>query len=257
MITASIITVCILLLGALYWYSQREISKRKTYDKGRWLAMQKELVRLQGNVHAPGDRPAHPFARDRIEKNIVPGSLAVNRITAMDSIGDFARGKCKIIDSTQNISAAGVTTWQIKALINMAADDARVHNHQVRYLIVGTGGNDFLWGRLAPEVIADMRFALDTGRDRFPRAKIIIIGLPPVFDVHLTQSRIAMEAEMIRWCTQNMPRAAYVSLTGLGNEFGDPKRKNSTDGIHLTDRGYEKLDEKIREAMKPGVTVVD
>lgn len=122
-----------------------------------------------------------------------------------------------------------------------------LQDKQVKYVAVGTlGGNPLLVYQDYDRTVEYSLKTLDRMRELFPLAKIIVYGLPPVFNIHATSHTICFDLELIKWVSKD-GNATFIELK---NKFGGlfPKVKWSRDGVHLTPRGAVKLNALFKKA---------
>ncbi len=94
-------------------------------------------------------------------------------------------------------------------------------------------------------------------RAMFPEAKIIVYGLPPVYDVYANIFAIEFEKFMIQEVKDDKNAAFLVLRLRFADNSGLPTIKYSSDGVHLRGNAIPILDKMISEAktLPPGTVL--
>jgi hypothetical protein len=114
------------------------------------------------------------------------------------------------------------------------------------------GGNPLLVYQDYDRVVEESLRALDTCRNTFPNARIIVYGLPPVYNIHVLENTYQYDSQLELWCRKDRD-AKFLNLKalfgkGLGRLF--PSCQYSSDGIHFNPNGANKFSEAIHELQK-------
>lgn len=107
--------------------------------------------------------------------------------------------------------------------------------------------NRYSWG----QCVSEFQSVYAEARALWPDAKIILYGLPPVFDEYLTQYTWQAEQLMIGTVKADVKagnKAVYVSLKKMSIGGIWPRTKLSSDGVHLTATGFIRFDRLLNEA---------
>jgi len=226
--------------------------------KAKELAIAQEIL-SQGKSPAVGPYIEHPLHKARLvqyTKNIDNYSKIKNRPTKTtvafgDSILDIPRGDYKAIDEKLNFAISG--SWA-NHMQQMATDISNLLYQKgvtVNYVIVGTlGGNPLLSYQYCDATVKISWDCLDKIRNLFPFAKIIVFGLPPVYNIWATINSIKFESRMYEW-VHNDNNAVFVpifSKFGKGLFNLTPDLDTSKDGVHLTAEGVVILDNLFTKA---------
>lgn len=107
--------------------------------------------------------------------------------------------------------------------------------------------NRYSWG----QCVSEFHAVYAEARVLWPDAKIILYGLPPVFDEYLTQYTWQAEKVMIWKVSADVKagnNAVYVSLKKMSIGGVWPRAKLSSDGVHLTATGFVRFDRMLNKA---------
>ena len=107
--------------------------------------------------------------------------------------------------------------------------------------------NRYSWG----QCVSEFQSVYAESRALWPDAKIILYGLPPVFDEYLTQHTWQAEQLMIWKVAADVKagnNAVYVSLKKMSIGGVWPRTKLSSDVVHLTATGFIRFDRLLNEA---------
>jgi hypothetical protein len=167
-----------------------------------------------------------------------------------DSISDFSREQ--FATSHDGIFSIGGSWAQHMEMmiIDLHAD---LSKHNVKNITIGTlGGNPLLVYRNKDEVINLSLKCLNKLRELYPNSRIIVYGIPPLFNIYATNHCTEFDMKMIEWVI-NDKDARFLSLK---EHFGSgwmrlfPTAKWSADGVHFNERGSAKLSQLLYNLMK-------
>lgn len=165
-----------------------------------------------------------------------------------DSLTDLAREYFKgSLDAICSISGSYANHMQ------EMAEDTRDFFMQfdIGYVFVGTlGGNPMLVYRNYDQVLKSSLVCLDRIRQLYPRQKIIVYGLPPVYNLHATQHAYRFTTDLVQWAQKDR-NSTVIDLHGAlgsGPLKLFPTARWSSDGVHLTPSGAMKLSKKFNQA---------
>lgn len=234
---------------------------KKEYEKNLKLAQAGSLIShmLFGSKTEPTKNFEHPLHKKSFEvfKNIA-NNLPTNKgltINFGDSLTDLSRKYLSDeIDGIFSISGS----WS-----NHMAQMAReirpyLVGKVVDYVTVGTlGGNPLLIYEEFNHVVDEAYKALNEIRTLYSGQKMIVYGLPPVFNINATLKSYDFCIKMLEWCVKN--GAVYVDLhkqmgSGFLNLF--PTVQWSSDGVHFTPSGARKFAKLINRAKNSIVPLI-
>lgn len=167
-----------------------------------------------------------------------------------DSISDFAREQFAAThDGIFSIGGSWAHHMEMMA-IDLHED---LSKHNVKNITIGTlGGNPLLVYRNLDEVINSSLHCLNKIRELYPMARIIIYGIPPLFNIYAMNNCTEFDMKMIEWTTKDRD-AKFLSLK---EHFGSgwmrlfPTSTWSADGVHFNERGASKLSQLLHGLMK-------
>lgn len=157
-------------------------------------------------------------------------------IAVGDSISEFFNGHSKNIDDRLNFGIAGACWPHFQLVIAAVAPILEQNGLRVRAMLLGCGGNGLLGYQSWSGFARDGRECFLAARRTFAFARIMMYGLPPVFDPYATilqdTARIWFKA-----LVASDANAVYLDILARfgGGFFGlFPKAWLSVDGTHMT-----------------------
>lgn len=176
-----------------------------------------------------------------------------------DSLMDFMRGDCINIDDRLNFGIAGSCSPHMKYVAEQVKDELAYHGLIVRAIVAGCFKGNALLGHQDYEAAeADCTSALDTMRAQWPGARLIVYGLPPVWDVYAMIYQDTSRKLFMAWVAHD-PDAVYLDiLARFAGPWGlFPTVEDSLEGVHMTPAAKVEFDNMITEALvcDSGVTI--
>ena len=244
--------------------SVKDLLNKKQYDKAndkaKTIAVLME-AEMAGKTPAIGPYVEHPLHKARLQQyiknvedyNNLPPALqtAKGTIAFGDSLIDIPRGEFCSINEKLNFAISG--SWA-NHMEQMAVDIFHLlfqKGMTIKNVVVGTlGGNPLLSYQDVDATVKISYDCLDKLRRIFPFAKIIVYGLPPVYNAYATRNSIKFESNMFEWVNKD-DNAVFVPLF---SKFGQglfnltPNVVTSSDGVHLTHNGVVILDNLFDKA---------
>lgn len=206
---------------------------------------------LSKTFNPSAERSRHPFHNKRLQeyKDKIGYWLDNKEININfgDSLTDLSREQ--IYESHDGIfSISG--SWANH--IQMMVED--LHHDLKRFIIknisIGClGGNPLLVYQNYNEVVQDSISCLNKVRQLYPDSRIIVYGLPPVFNIHVNQNTYQFDNELANWVSKDA-NARFINLkSNFGSGFGKlfPSSKWSSDGVHFNPNGANKFSKLIKE----------
>ncbi|MCB1193110.1 MAG: SGNH/GDSL hydrolase family protein [Leptospiraceae bacterium] len=136
---------------------------------------------------------------------------------------------------------------------------AELQDFNIKNVVVGCfGGNPLLSYQDFEEIKQEASLAFHGLRAMFPDAKIIVYGLPPVYDVYANIFAIEFEKFMIQEVKEDKNAVFLLLRLKFSDKSGLlPTIKYSSDGVHLRGNAIPILDKMISEAktLPPGTVL--
>ena len=206
---------------------------------------------LRDSMNPNAERTKHPLHSKRLEeyKDKVGYWLDgkdVN-INFGDSLTDMARKQLDVChDAIFSISGS----WSHH--IKMMAEDMKesLNRVNIKNISIGClGGNPLLAYQNYNEVVSDALNCLNRVRELYPDSRIIVYGLPPVYNIHVSENTYQFDLELFNWVTKDS-NARFINLKNkFGKGFGKlfPQIEYGVDGLHFNPNGASKFAELIKK----------
>jgi hypothetical protein len=167
-----------------------------------------------------------------------------------DSLTDMSREQIeKVHDGVFSIS--GSWAHHMTMMVEDLCDSLNKYN--VKNVSIGClGGNPMLVYQSFYEVVADSIKCLNTIREKFPEARIIVYGIPPVYNINATMHSYEFDLEILKWVGADKD-ARFISLKNyFGQGFASlfPQMSYSSDGVHFNPNGANAFAELIQKEKK-------
>jgi hypothetical protein len=207
------------------------------------------------NFDTNKERTKHPFHDQRVKdfKALIEtwkGKKETIDVNFGDSLTDLSRKQIEEVhDGVFSISGS----WAHH--MTMMVQDLAWHlsSFKVKNVSIGClGGNPMLVYQNFEEIVKDSIVCLNTIREKFPEARIIVYGIPPVYNIYATAHSYEFDLKMIEWVSKDKD-AKFISLKNhFGKGFGRlfPQTSFSSDGVHFNPRGGRKFAELIQKEKK-------
>lgn len=192
----------------------------------------------------------HPFHNKRLEefKNSVSYWIPNRKVNINfgDSLTDMSRKQ--LYDTHSGIfSISGSWSHHIK---QMAIDMSEpLKKMQVKNISVGClGGNPLLCQQNYDQVVKEAIDCLNVIRELYYKSRIIVYGLPPVYDIHVNMNTWNFDFELKQWVKEDKD-ARFISLKehfGKGYDKLFPSIEYSSDGIHFNPKGAIRFNQLIK-----------
>jgi hypothetical protein len=248
-------------LAWIGWRARKEMAAARSLSQ-RWAA----LKALAGPP--PADFPFPPYPANRQTADVARFVASIKRwrkanpgrplrLVFGDSIAAFTRNYLTDFPADTNCAQAGsgfpnfeTTAQAIRAAFAKA---------EVQAVLIGCGGNGGLGGQSLDTIRSEALLCLAKIRELFPRARVIVYGWPPVYDLYAASIAPAVEATLLYWVIAD-GNATFVPLqkhfAGFLGLF--PRIRYSSDGVHLAPEGVRRFDELVSRALRaPAGSVVD
>lgn len=179
-----------------------------------------------------------------------------------DSLLDMPRASFSSIPSSLNFAVSG--SWA-HHMAKMAADIRPVlertgRYESIRYVVVGSlGGNPFLQRQPLDVTVRESLNALNRIRTLYPRARIIVFGIPPTVSTYVNLNAVQFEVALYQWVLSDRDAVILPLQRKFAGRFGlYPRALMSLDGVHFSPKGAEEFDALVRKAKTAPVhSIVD
>ena len=230
--------------------------QRKDYEANIKLSQKGALLThlLSENFNKSAERIKHPFHDQRLKdyKAVIKTWKKKKDIDINfgDSLTDMSREQIeRVHDGVFSIS--GSWAHHMTMMVEDLADSLNKFN--VKNISIGClGGNPMLVYQNFNEVVSDSLKCLTKIRQTFPDARIIVYGIPPVYNINATSHSYEFDLEMLKW-VGNDKDARFISLK---NHFGQgfmslfPQMSYSSDGVHFNPNGASIFADLIQKEKK-------
>lgn len=219
------------------WKHRKEYEKNIQYNQISSLT----LNLLSKTIDSDVDKTKHPFHNKRVQEYKDTMGYWLNEkeinINFGDSLTDLSRKQIKLChDGIFSISGS----WSHH--IQMMAEDLKetLNRFIIKNISIGClGGNPLLVYQNFDSVVNDALKCLNRVRELYPDSRIIVYGLPPVYNIHVTENTYQFDSVLSEWVMRDKD-ARFINLKAhFGKGFGKlfPKVEYSSDGVHFNPRG--------------------
>lgn len=230
--------------------------QRKEYEKNIKVSKDGAILThlMSDTFNKNVERLKHPLHDARLKeyKNILK-SIKKRKdidINFGDSLTDMSREQIEMVhDGVFSISGS----WAHH--MTMMVEDLKesLEKFNIKNVSVGClGGNPMLVYQNFDEVVKDSIHCLNTIRENFPDTRIIVYGIPPVYNIYATTHSYDFDIKLLDWVSKDKD-ARFISLK---NHFGRgflnlfPQIEYSSDGVHFNPRGANKFAQLIKKEKK-------
>ncbi len=130
--------------------------------------------------------------------------------------------------------------------------DRIILNHEPRTIVFYAGDNDINSHRAPEQVLADFQVFVETIHKKLPKTRIHFIAIKPSI-LRWKQYETQTKANNLvkEFCAKD-ERLDYIDVVPLllGKDGRPRKELLRLDGLHLSAKGYEILDDAVRKAIK-------
>jgi hypothetical protein len=209
---------------------------------------------LSKDFNKSKERTKHPFHDERVKdfKGLISSWKNKNEVSINfgDSLTDLSRKQIeRVHDGVFSIS--GSWAHHMTQMVNDLSKD--LSKFKVKNVSIGClGGNPMLVYQNYDEIVSDSIECLNTIRKTFPDSRIIIYGIPPVYNIYATTHSYDFDLKLLQWASQDKD-SKFISLK---NHFGQgwarlfPDVSYSSDGVHFNPLGGAKFAELIKTQQK-------
>lgn len=234
------------------WLNRKSIED--AHNKAKVLSIGEEII--LGRREPPiGPYVEHPLHKQRLiqyAKNVQEVKASdIDTIAFGDSLIDIPRNDWTQINEKVNFAISGSWANHMQQMAVEISPILKMKGIEPKNVIIGTlGGNPLLAYQNVDATISISINCLDKIRELFPSAKIIVYGLPPVYNAWATKYSLKFEGKMYEWVNKDV-NAVFIPIFsnfGSGVLYSTPNIQNSSDGVHLSNTGVVKLDKLFKRA---------
>lgn len=238
------------LLAKIETYrNQREY--KKNFELSRKIALYSELFYQENK--GSYNKTKHPLHEIRLKENIshvehfLPTGKPVH-VNFGDSLTDLSRAYLKDINGIYSIS--GSWSCHIRDMVRDLYPHIIFNKIRVGKVSVGClGGNPLLVYSNFDATVTDALETLDLARELFKESNLVVYGLPPVFNLYVTENTYQFDSILEKWSREN--GAIFISLKehfGKGFARLFPDTSFSSDGVHFNPEGAIRFNALLRDA---------
>lgn len=241
----------------------KDFFNRDNYKKNHEYAIQLALQAKAVGKLVEGDPGEHPYHAEALAKHKQTlksfKGKTIDTIAYGDSILDIPRGSYTAVEERFNFAISGSWADHMKQMANdLKSSFSR--KPKPKNVIVGCFGNQFLAGQSLEETIKSSVDALSTISSLHKTSRLIVYGIPPVYNLNAAYNAFAFESAIYRWLVENHPNFVFIPMqrkfAGFLGLF--PTIRMSSDGVHLSHRGVVTLDNFFEKAkIAPPGSIID
>jgi hypothetical protein len=230
--------------------------QRKDYEENIYKSRISSVIinLLSATIDTSLPRVKHPFHHKKLEeyKNNVGYWLDGREVNINfgDSLTDLSRKEISLChDGIFSISGS----WSHH--IQTMAEDMKdaLKRFIIKNISIGClGGNPLLVYQNYNEIVTDAINCLNKVRELYPDSRIIVYGLPPVYNIHVVENTYQFDSELIKWVEKDKD-AKFINLKShFGNGFAKlfPSVNWSSDGVHFNPNGGLKFSNLIKKEQR-------
>lgn len=230
--------------------------QKKDYEKNIKISQQGAILThlLSENFNKSVERTKHPLHDQRLKeyKTLIKEWKKRKDININfgDSLTDMSREQIeRVHDGVFSISGS----WAHHMTMMVEDLFTSLKKHNIKNVTVGClGGNPMLVYQNFDEIVKDSIQCLNKIRECFPEARIIVYGIPPVYNIYATTHSYDFDLEMLKWVGSDKD-ARFISLkNNFGRGFASlfPQMSYSSDGVHFNPNGASIFADLIEKEKK-------
>lgn len=172
-----------------------------------------------------------------------------------DSLADFTRKELTSVDTRLNFAMAGQASSFYDAILRDTAK--ALEGIEVKYVIIECWGNELLSYFDLEDVKFHVARTINKARSMYPNAKLIIAGLPPVYDVYVNTVKVEFTKHLMNLVNQDANATLILLEKHFAGAFGLlPKIEYSVDGVHFSGDGIILFDKLLDQAKTTNEKVI-
>lgn len=237
------------------WRNRKEIEKAHTTMKEISIA---KWFMMTGIQPKKGDYPMPPnYGTQLLNRlgwiedfkkfmDMLPERVR-HTILIMDSLSDFTRKELTSVDTRLNFAMAGQASSFYDAILRDT--QKALEGIDVRNIILGCWGNELLSYFDLEDVKFHVARTINKARSMYPNAKLIIVGLPPVYDIYVNTVKVEFTEHLMNLVNQDSNACLVLLEKHFAGAFGVlPKIEYSSDGVHFSGDGIILFDRLLEQA---------
>lgn len=168
-----------------------------------------------------------------------------------NSLMDFLRGSSIQIDDRINFGLAGACSPHMLYVMRALAPALAEAGLIVRAIVIGClKGNALLGHQDYDAAEADCKEALDGARALWPGARMIVYGMPPVWDVYAMIYQQTSREKFQAWVKADTDAVYLDILKRFAGPWGlFPTLEDSLEGVHMTPAAKVEFDNMVGDAL--------
>ena len=234
---------------------ERSQQKMKDISIAKWVS----LIDVQPKK---GEYPLTPNYANELKKrldwiseykNVKP--FTDRTVLIGDSLSDFTRKELTCVDKRLNLALAGQASSFYDSILKDTFQSLQAVNPE--YLIIECFGNELLSYYDIQVVKEHATRTFKLARSLYPNSKIILGGLPPVYDVYVNTVKIEFTNHLLNLVNTDSNSCLVILEKHFAGLFGVfPKIDYSSDGVHFAGKGIIEYDKLLNEAKRTKAKVI-
>ena len=227
-------------------YIEKTHTKMKDISIAKWVS----LIDVQPKQ---GEYPLTPNYQSELKKRIdwidsyKMSGVSNHTLLIGDSLSDFTRKYLTSVDTRFNLALAGQGSSFYDSILRDTFSYLQGVN--IDYLIIECFGNELLSYFDVQVVKEHASRTFKLARGLYPNAKIILGGLPPVYDVYVNTVKIEFTNHLLTLVNNDSNSCLVLLEKHFAGTFGIfPKIDYSSDGVHFTGQGIIDYDNLLNQA---------
>lgn len=172
-----------------------------------------------------------------------------------DSLSDFTRNQLSCVRPELNFAKAGQgSSYYIKIAQDI---EPALTKLTIKNVILECFGNEFLGYFHIDAIKAHVDIAFSVIRKLFPQAKIILSGLPPVYDLYTNIHKLEFHQYLLDLVLNDENSVLVLLQKKFAGAFGIfPRIEYSQDGVHLAGQAIIEYDQLLNEAKSTRLKII-
>lgn len=240
-------------------YRNRKLIE-KTHEKMKDVSIAK-WVSLVDKQPRQGEFPLTPTYRTELQKRLdwidtyKKEGVKNKTIIIGDSLSDFTRSKLTSCDTRFNLALAGQGSSFYDSILRDTFE--KLQDVGIENVIIECFGNELLGYFDLQTVKEHASRTFKLARSLYPNAKIIVGGLPPVYDIYVNTVKYDFTTFLGTLVGSDSNSCLIVLQKHFAGAFGIfPKIDYSADGVHFTGQGIIDYDNLLNEAKTTNAKVI-
>lgn len=232
------------------YLKRNEIKKLHDLNKEVSIAKYVSMFGKQPNTGSYPMPQIYSSIRDKHIKNIeifAKQNLKNQLVIVGDSLSDFTRQYLSSCHTELNLSLAGQASSYYINILNDTFEALK--KVDVKYLMIECWGNELLNYYELETVKQHVTETVKIARILYPNVKLILGGLPPVYDLYTNSVKIEFTKHLLDIANNDSNCTLILFEKHFSGMFGVfPKVDYSSDGVHFSGNGIILYDNLINRA---------